>query len=286
MNKYAIIHLDIDTLKILEQCYSFSSRAQYDYIFYDGFHNFFKYLRKNPFPTTIFIPAYLLEDKGKILFLRKESSQLPIEWASHSYSHPYNFSKLTLKSLEKEIFESKKIIEEQLKTRVYGFKAPAYNINKKIFSLLEKGGYKYDASIWNSIFILPMKIFTGGFINGTYGSILNFRYSNFPFKVTNNLWEYPISSSEILKLPLHSSFYLALGSFYEKYILWQIKRMKFLVYSFHLIDFVEIQDEVLKRKRGYHLPLTVKMVKIHNLIQTLKKNFIIKLNKEFIKGAE
>jgi peptidoglycan/xylan/chitin deacetylase (PgdA/CDA1 family) len=110
------------------------------------------------------------------------------EIASHGFSH-LNLRKADTKTLEKEVFLTKKILSE-LKINCVGFRSPYFLSPKGLYKILEKNGYIYDSSISKGIFL---------------GRYYNIFLSNKPYYF-NKIVEIPVSNFSILKMPLGLPF--------------------------------------------------------------------------------
>lgn len=282
------IHIDCDTLKCLYRCYHITHNCPEFAFFFEAFENLFAALNDWQIPVTLFIIAEDLRDKKKVHFLKKLSGQakFPIEWASHSYSHPYNLTRLDKTKLQHEIADSRKMIEDIFQAPVAGFKAPAYNVNKQVLDQVEAAGYTYDASYWNSWGSMAMKLISGGFKSGQYGPFFSALSPSKPWKIGEALIELPLSGAgKLLKLPAHSSFVLAFGDRYWRMIRPRLLKMDFLCYSFHLIDFASVQEAKLRKLPGYQLSYPIKRVQLDKIVQTLKKAFIMETSVKSIGGV-
>ncbi len=188
-------------------------------------------------------------------------------------THPYAFQRLPYNKKKEEIFLSRKILQDTLEVDVFGFKAPSYGFSPDMPEMLQNEGYLYDSSLWPSTMILPMKFVSGNM--GNYGSFLHLFRPNKPFRLREKLWEIPLSCTPLLRLPLHSSYLLALGNVYSKILRPALHFLPFLCYSFHLVDFVEVRDPHLKKLRGYHLNLKEKQKRLEIILDTIMNDYTI-----------
>jgi len=158
------------------------------------------------------------------------------EIASHSYSHA-NLKKLSLQGTEFEVMESKKTFK-RLGIECIGFRAPfgaVKNING-LAVLLEKHGYKYDASIYNSFF------------PGRYFNLLKTK----PYKLNNNIIEMPFPSFSLLRIPLMLSY---IRLFYPLSIFFLPKHPK--MFDLHPHEFLE-------GKPGKEIPSHIRLLSKRN----------------------
>ena len=97
--------------------------------------------------ATFFVLGNVAEDIPEIV---KEIASRGHEIGSHGYSHRH-IHRLSTKETVKEISDSKKLLEDTIGNRVYGFRAPFFSITthqKHILHALADAGYLYDSSIF------------------------------------------------------------------------------------------------------------------------------------------
>ncbi len=91
-------------------------------------------------PVTLFCVAKLAREHSGIT---KSVAQIPgIEIASHSYSHQKIMGAAT-HIMQKEIVDSKKILEQITGKEVVGFRPPREEISKEMVDFLQEAGYRY-----------------------------------------------------------------------------------------------------------------------------------------------
>lgn len=111
--------------------------------FDDGYENNYTYaypiLKKNNFPATIFVivdsigkNGYMTEEQLKELHLNK------IDIGSHSLTHRW-LPKVKEEDLIKEIFDSKKILENFFRVKFFCY--PAGGFNEKVKAIVKSAGY-------------------------------------------------------------------------------------------------------------------------------------------------
>ncbi len=281
--KKAVLQVDCDTLEELADCYQIPFSKNNDYLIKEGLEKLGTFLEGTSVSITLFLVGRTIAQPGNRVAVRSflEHTSFPVEVASHSMTHPFHFHRFSQQQKKREIKESKDLLEDTFNTRVVGFKAPSYYFDPSLIKHLEAAGYLYDSSLWPSSLILPMKLLSGSFHN--YGRGSNLFQPNHPFKLTDNLWEIPVSCSPFFRLPLHSSFLLAGGDIYRKIIQRAFNRLPFLCYSFHLIDFVKVKEKKLKKLRGYHLPWKEKRRMLETILETIQNVYTIVSIKEYIR---
>jgi peptidoglycan/xylan/chitin deacetylase (PgdA/CDA1 family) len=114
--------------------------------FDDGFYNNYTYayplLRKYNMPATIFIVTGWLETPGYLGWgeVKEMSDSGIITIGSHTINH-FELIKLNSDDLEREIKESKSILENRLGKRVDLFCYPKGEFNKKVHDAVKDAGY-------------------------------------------------------------------------------------------------------------------------------------------------
>jgi peptidoglycan-N-acetylglucosamine deacetylase len=68
------------------------------------------------------------------------------EVASHGLDHQLCYQS-SRDALKKEIEGSKKLLEDILGQRVYGYRAPSFSVTEVVLELLQESGYYYDSSV-------------------------------------------------------------------------------------------------------------------------------------------
>ena len=79
------------------------------------------------------------------------------EVANHSLSHPVAFRTLSSATKMREIGEAHRILEDVIRTKIVGFRCPAYDVDEATLQILLDLGYRYDSSLNPTPFLVPMK---------------------------------------------------------------------------------------------------------------------------------
>ena len=99
-------------------------------------------LRKSSPKATFFVLGWIAE---RLPNLVREIRNRGHEVASHGYNHCL-CNQQSYKDLEKDLEDSKKLLEDITGHKVYGYRAPSFAINNDILKIIEDCGYLYDSS--------------------------------------------------------------------------------------------------------------------------------------------
>ena len=108
------------------------------------------------------------------------------EIASHGINH-HLCTHETSDALQKDLSDSKKLLEDIIGGPVYGYRAPSFSINDDILKIIEDAGYLYDSS-YNSFDK-----------HGRYGKLSanGFKKSGIAYQVSDTFYELPVSNLTI-----------------------------------------------------------------------------------------
>jgi len=114
----------------------------FDDAYDDNYFNAFPILKQYDFAWTLFIPSDFIDTPGYLsLDQIKEMMHHGMTVGSHSRRHVYLLDITDLESLDDEIAQSKRILEEALAASVNFFSYPIGGFNDAIIGDLQKAGY-------------------------------------------------------------------------------------------------------------------------------------------------
>lgn len=157
---------------------------------YDGVDKILKLFKKYGVYSTFFTVGEIAETHPEIIERVVEYGH---EIASHGLSHK-SLVNILPKELEKELTKSKRILEKTSKQKIKGFRSPTLEINDKIIKIIEKVGYDYDSSF-------PTSIRIGNWYKNSLSTMKSGRLSEIS-NIGSKLYEFPVSSHPIVKLPI------------------------------------------------------------------------------------
>ena len=92
--------------------------------------------------ATFFILGWIAE---RLPHLVREIHTRGHEIASHGYNHRL-CTECSTEELKIDLIDSKKLLEDIIGERIYGYRAPSFSINNDILKIIEECGYLYDSS--------------------------------------------------------------------------------------------------------------------------------------------
>jgi hypothetical protein len=207
------------------------------------------------------------------------------EIGNHGFSHKY-LKTLELEEKKGEIIKSTERLSSFLGNKIYGFRAPGYSIDLESIKILKENGYRYDSSVFPTIFAPLFRIYQK-FISGSK----NTGYSNSMFVLLNpyrlskenifkkgntNMIEIPVTVCPILRTPLHFSYLTSTGKSYFNLGFELINLLKitpnFVFHSIDLVDFCSKFDD-LKKIPVFTKPLRFRLDLAEYILEKLKKRY-------------
>ena len=151
--------------------------------------------------ATFFVLGWIAERLPQLV---REIHNRGHEVASHGYNHNL-CSECPSDDLKTDLINSKKLLEDIIGDRVYGYRAPSFAISNNILKIIQDCGYLYDSS-YNSFAL-----------HGRYGHVdLSGRPTNgFAVKLSEKFYELPISNIKLKSrvFPLGGGCYFRLIPF-------------------------------------------------------------------------
>lgn len=207
---------------------------------------------------TFFAVGEELECSEKARDLVKKAYRKGHEIANHTFSHTLSPTKLGREKLRDEIEKCSDVIKGLTGKNPVGFRAPGYDINGSILDILEELSFTYDSSafwtILNPLWKCYRKIFYKNSGHSGFGESGS-RLPNMPYYPSRNNWqergpyrgiiEVPLPRTKIFNMPFYNNFHLSMDKIYRRL---DINMMKspYFVYLFHLIEFVDSNDNIPK----------------------------------------
>jgi hypothetical protein len=148
------------------------------------------------------------------------------EIGNHSFKHDPWLHLYSEKEIETEIAAAEEHIERAIGQRPVGFRAPGYSATQAVLRILERRGYRYDASTWPSLVAPAARAYyfmTANFspeekkqrrlLGGTLRDGLR-PISPYKWRLNDRnrmLIEIPVTTMPIFRLPMHVSYLMCLS---------------------------------------------------------------------------
>ncbi|HWH64343.1 MAG TPA: polysaccharide deacetylase family protein [Ginsengibacter sp.] len=174
---------------------------------------------------TFFIVGKDTESEDNRKYLRMITDR-GHEVGNHSYHHESWLQTYSYEKIEKEIIDAEEAIEKATGQRTTGFRGPGFSWTKDLLRVLEKRGYKYDASTLPT-YLGPLarmyyfkksdlskeekktrKELFGKFSEG----FRSLKPYNWDLGNGKSITEIPVTTMPIFKMPFHLSYLIYLGN--------------------------------------------------------------------------
>lgn len=215
------------------------------------------------------------------------------ELANHSYSHPYELTRMSPDEIDREIADADRILRTIAGGPPRGFRAPGYNISAAVFDALARRGYRYDSSVFPAPGYYAGKAFVMGalaLVRRPSGAVLTdpraliapadpyrpamaapWRRGQAP------LVELPIAVTPWSRVPaIGTSLVLAPGWVRKRVLRAMADRWMFNL-ELHGIDFCDpdsdgIPGELIARQADLRVPLADKLARIDQILDAIARD--------------
>ncbi len=238
------VHVDCDNLWIYETEFGLPPSKDQDLIYRQALPALMEIFARWQIRATFFVVGSELARESCIKFCRAALAA-GHRIANHSFSHAVNFAKLDAAQKRQEIGAADQAIIEATGQKPLGFRAPGYHVDAGIIGALRAAGYRYDSSSLPGPAGMLMKAYMTLLGRGgnekSFGPWTAIFARQQPYAIGNNgahpLWEFPIATFPLLRLPIHSTFIYRFGHGYLSSALRFLKRVPgHHVYLLHAID--------------------------------------------------
>jgi hypothetical protein len=274
------IHVDVDNLWNYVQEFGAGYSGNYDLIYTTAVPLMVEMFSRYGVRATFFICAKELSRPSCVEICR-EAIRRGHEIANHTLNHPTTLYRLTKAEKHREVVYSGRLIEDRLGTKVYGFRAPGYYIDDDIVDLLTENAYLYDTSVLPSFMNLLMGTYiglkTGRKIDKAFGrkryAVASRAITKIFSRTDRNkfIYELPITTLPLLRLPIHSTMLYLLGERYVSAVQTYLRSASgTCIYVFHAVDALDYTaDAVLcKNVPALQLALSRRVQLIEQILQS------------------
>ena len=132
------------------------------------------------------------------------------EIASHTWSHPLRFASLPRERQRTELEDSRRGLESACGAPVVGFRAPNFDLDARAVPLLVETGYRYDASAYPSLMLVPARLLLA-LKSADRGGVLTMSWLPFTWRRAPYTWtvrgaslrEFPLAVTPVLRMPVY-----------------------------------------------------------------------------------
>src|SRR3989338_1290749 len=157
-SQLATIQVDLDGLWTNLRYYGHDAPVSPDIVFTSGLRRYLDIFEELGIKATFFVIGKDIGIPEKRALLQ-EAHEKGHELANHTFTHPFGFRKLSAQQQQAEIEQGERAIGSITGKKPRGFKAPGYDVDANVFSILAEKWYLYDSSIIpTSMYPLLMKV--------------------------------------------------------------------------------------------------------------------------------
>ncbi|HMU40009.1 MAG TPA: polysaccharide deacetylase family protein [Pseudomonadota bacterium] len=224
--------------------------------------------------------------------LLRQAAQDSHELGNHSFSHPYNLSRLSAEAIETELLSCENVLLDLRGTTQgpCGFRAPGYSLSPTLFATLLRLGFRYDSSVFACppYYLLKLAALSLLALRGQRsGSIVGSPWQQFaptqPYRPSKTqphkrgnapMVELPIAVTKHLRLPAIGTF-LLLSSALRRSLLSGMRQQPFFNLELHGMDLLdakldEIPSELVAKQPDLRVPLHEKRAALVEIFSFLK----------------
>jgi peptidoglycan/xylan/chitin deacetylase (PgdA/CDA1 family) len=188
------------------------------------------------------------------------------EVACHSMTHPVPFAVSDKKTRQRELVDSKHVLEDISGRAVSGFRAPSWDVNNQLIAWLAEAGYLYDASAYPSWMLMLLRWSVARRSGSTASglglsvrqSVLGNPHPHIVDHGDSRFIEIPIATVPMLRIPYYHTLKAILPrpAFNLLTLLARLRRSS-LGYVFHAVDFLEVAADTLDPRISRHPGMSV-----------------------------
>jgi peptidoglycan/xylan/chitin deacetylase (PgdA/CDA1 family) len=213
------------------------------------------------------------------------------EIGNHSYTHPYDFRRLSREGKGTEIARTEDAISDALGERPVGFRAPSGDVDRETHEILEERGYLYDSSLTPSLLMWGFMLYGKLFIKHqsyqlglpAYALAPPYPYLPRADKIHRrrlpdpsqgpHLVEIPTTVIQWAGMPFYSTLMRRLGTWSFDLLARVHPRSRPLHMLFHALDLVDLGGtslgEAMARSPGLNVPLAQRERFVSHVFQRL-----------------
>ncbi len=221
-------------------------------------------------PATLFAIGRDLKDPANAQALR-EAAAAGHEIANHTFSHRYDFVRLSDEPMVQEIQRGAEAIERAVGARPVGFRAPGYNVDDRVLGILRAQGYAYDSSVFPcppyylaKAAMLAWIRLRGRRSRSVLGSASVLSAPAVPYRASaryhrrgSGLAELPVATTPWLRMPFIGTTVVLFGAARAARMARRVARRGFVNLELHGIDLADAEADGLTALRAHQPDLRV-----------------------------
>jgi len=296
-NKSVSITIDVDTIDTL-----FPALRDYgtnDKTFVNGLQRFLDLFEKYGIKATLFVVGRdMLKEENVVI--AKEFIAKGHEIANHTMNHIQGLRHLSYFEKLDEIIDAHDLLEEKTGVEIHGFRAPGWNADNDVLSILCENNLGYDSSIFPTIVTPLAKAIhyhktkkLGILQRSTMGP---FRFMFAPNKIhrtklkvikefkPRKISEYPLTTVPFLRLPFFGTMVFEYGVSYFDFFYKIVRQKKFVNFSLHLAELTDNKNDFEPSifssgvRMGYipkclHMDIDKKIEILEHIFESFSKDF-------------
>lgn len=290
-----LVHVDLDNLWTVADCYGVRLQQETDpnFLYAQAIPALLELFDSENVKATFFAVGKDLEHAGNVGLLKQILSQ-GHQLASHSWEHKLNWRHLSEDEMESDIVQTERIFEEKLQTRPWGFRTPGYAFSPITERILNKRDYLYDSSLmpspWGWVFRAMDKRMAGKqnaqktqfpIWRDSLRSLRPYQYAD------SNLWQLPVATSPVFRLPIQAGVCMRLGMPWMKLHMTATRKLNlpgiFLMHLTDIADFSAIKESFFQQQPFFRQPVNEKASFLKKALQVMKQTYgQIELTEEII----
>ena len=278
----ATVSIDVDPIDVHLAGYGITDAGSDPLVYREAVPRLLDLLAEADLRATFFIIGRDVEPEAAVI---RRIADAGHEVAAHSATHPTGLTLLDDDGLRGELAEPRVRLEDVIGRPVLGFRAPNWDVDRRVWTALAASGYRYDASGYPSLLHIPARILQA-VRSQDRGRVLRMRplpptMRRRPFRLQTDagpLVEFPVSVAPWSTVPLyHTVRYFAIGRGFERHLAGQLRRRAALSYALHAVDVLGLEeDEVdprLARHPGLDRPLDAKLELVRTTLAAIAAGF-------------
>ncbi len=266
----AAINVDIDSLYLYYRIHGLDEARATNAVWERGVVRFAELFADLGVKATFFVVASDLERWPRARAIAAELVRSGHELGSHSWSHPYDLTRLGPEAAAAELDRASAVLEDVRGSLVAGFRAPGYTMTPELLALLAARGYRYDSSIFPcppyylaKLAVLAKMALTRQQSQSIVGPPSVMWQPRLPHRRAENILEFPVTVLPGVRFPFIGTSLLMGGERGYQLMRPLLMRVPFVNLELHGIDLCDREtdqiDPALSRQPDQRVPLHTKL---------------------------